>query len=142
MVALVKEMYHLLLSDLENNVLDFDWVNGDHNKIVLFGGIHINLDDHLEDMFLPIIFDLRSRNGDKQSIFEECFPKKEKIIPKHPQNLKLTTIQAFSAGFEGGNFAKITLNGIPIDIEPNKFRHWRGINLVVINPKTGKIETA
>ena len=43
-------------------------------------------------------------------------------------------VQANSAGFEGGNFAKITVNDVPIFIEENETKNTRGLHIVVINP--------
>ena len=49
-------------------------------------------------------------------------------------------IQARSSGFEGSNLAKITINNIPIRVERNENDHYRGLHIVVINPKNGKVE--
>ena len=51
-------------------------------------------------------------------------------------------VQAYSAGFDAGNFALISLNGFPVPMEKNEHKHDRGLHIVVINNKTGKIETA
>ena len=50
-------------------------------------------------------------------------------------------VQASSAGYDAGNYAKITINDIPLDIKPNDNGHFRGLHIVVINPHTGTIET-
>ena len=56
-------------------------------------------------------------------------------------------VQSSSAGFEAGDFALITINDIPVSIEElykNKVEkcNYRGLHIVVINPSTGKVESA
>lgn len=48
-------------------------------------------------------------------------------------------VQATSAGFNGGNFAKITLNGKPVGIHPNENGSDRGLHIVVIDPLNGAV---
>ena len=49
---------------------------------------------------------------------------------------------AESAGFDNGNFAKITINGEQVKLDPNEHGHNRGLHIVVVNPEDGKIELA
>lgn len=51
-------------------------------------------------------------------------------------------VQAQSAGLNAGNFAKITVNDAPVEIEKNENGHHRGVHVVIINPSNGKIELA
>ena len=51
-------------------------------------------------------------------------------------------VTAASAGFEGGNYAKITVDGEVIDCGKNENGHDRGVHIVVINPLTGKVRNA
>ena len=51
-------------------------------------------------------------------------------------------VQASSGGFEGGNFAKITLNNYPVNIEKNENGHFRGLHIVILNPENGEIHSA
>ena len=51
-------------------------------------------------------------------------------------------IQASSAGYIAGDFAKISINGEQVYVEKNELGHYRGIHLVVLNPFTGKVELA
>ena len=51
-------------------------------------------------------------------------------------------IQASSSGYDGRCFAKITINDVPVDVDPNENNHHRGLHIVVINPSTGKAQTA
>ncbi len=51
-------------------------------------------------------------------------------------------VQALSAGFDGGNYAKIIINDVIINVGKNSNGHYRGLHMVVINPKNGKIEIA
>ena len=46
-------------------------------------------------------------------------------------------VKVDSAGFEGGNFAKIRVNGVRILVNKNESNHCRGLHLVIIDPKTG-----
>ena len=39
-----------------------------------------------------------------------------------------------SAGFDAGNYAKISINNIPILMKPNINNNFRGLHIVVINP--------
>ena len=54
----------------------------------------------------------------------------------------LLVVKASSAGFAAGNFAKITLNTIYTKKEPNENDGYRGLHIVIINPKTGYVEIA
>ena len=51
-------------------------------------------------------------------------------------------IKATSAGFNGGNFAKIEVNNDEVTVEQNENGHNRGLNIVVINPITGQVDLA
>ena len=46
---------------------------------------------------------------------------------------KIIVVQAHSAGFEGANFAKISVNNDVIDFGPNSNDHYRGLHIAVIN---------
>ena len=48
-------------------------------------------------------------------------------------------IQVRSAGFEAGNYAKITINGKEIKCEKNSRGHYRGLHFVVIDLKNFKV---
>lgn len=48
-------------------------------------------------------------------------------------------ISAASAGFLAGNFAKITINGIPVQCQKNENDNYRGLHVVVINPTNGEV---
>ena len=45
----------------------------------------------------------------------------------------LMIVQVESAGFDGGNFAQIKINNVPVDVKPNNNNHYRGLHIVVIN---------
>ena len=53
---------------------------------------------------------------------------------------KVILIQVSSAGFEAGNYAKITINNYKVAVNKNENGHERGLHLVVINPESGQIE--
>ena len=48
---------------------------GENSKLALIGGIMINCDGDGTDMFLPISFEVVTKNGKRQDIFEETFGK-------------------------------------------------------------------
>ena len=58
------------------------------------------------------------------------------------QNESLIFIQAQSAGFDGGNLARITINGTSVNIEKNVNGNYRGLHLAIINPFNGNVESA
>ena len=45
-----------------------------------------------------------------------------------------------SAGFNAGNYAKISINDVPVVFERNENRNFRGLHIVIINSKDGKVE--
>ena len=51
-------------------------------------------------------------------------------------------ISASSAGFNGANYAKITLNGFQVQVEKNENEHYRGLHIVVFNPYNGLVDSA
>ena len=56
------------------------------------------------------------------------------------QDERVILVQATSAGYKSGNFAKITINEQAIMVENNIHNHDRGLHIVVINPLDGEIE--
>ena len=48
-------------------------------------------------------------------------------------------IQVKSAGFDSGNFAKITINEVPIVLKPNSNDHYRGLHIVLVSLLNKKI---
>lgn len=55
------------------------------------------------------------------------------------KNKQVVIVQAISSGFNGGNYAEITLNGSKVWIEKNDHNHFRGLHIVIINPLNGKL---
>ena len=51
-------------------------------------------------------------------------------------------VQAQSAGYNGGNFAKIMINNTPVEVAKNESNHFRGLHIVVIEPNTGNVLVA
>ena len=47
----------------------------------------------------------------------------EKAVRKQKD---VVIVQASSAGFNGGNFAKITINDVPVEVDVNENNHDRG----------------
>ena len=58
---------------------------------------------------------------------------------KYPDQKYILVVQASSAGKEGGNFAKIHLNGFQVNMAVNKQGHYRGLHIVVVNPRSGLV---
>ena len=48
-------------------------------------------------------------------------------------------VEVASAGFRGGNFAKIKINTYPVEINRDKFKSDTGLHMVVINPYNGEV---
>jgi hypothetical protein len=44
------------------------------SQLVLLGGIMINCDGEGTDMFLPLSFEKRTKDGKTEDLFKECFP--------------------------------------------------------------------
>ena len=44
-----------------------------------------------------------------------------------------------SAGFNGGNIAKILVNDVKIYVEENESNDYRGLHIVVLNSSSGKV---
>ena len=59
-----------------------------------------------------------------------------------PWQNDLILIQVSSAGFKGGNFAKISINDAQVEVEKNDRGHDRGLHIVVIDPVNGEVELA
>ena len=47
-------------------------------------------------------------------------------------------VKVISCGYEAGNYARIMINEIVVDMDVNENGHFRGLHIVVINPKNGK----
>ena len=58
---------------------------------------------------------------------------------KGPSTLMVT---AESAGFKGGNYAKISLNDMPVFMPNNESGHDRGLHMVIVDAATGVIQDA
>ena len=59
-----------------------------------------------------------------------------------PENRQLLVVQASSSGANGGDFARITLNGFEVEVEVNLDGHHRGLHIVVLNPRSCLVEWA
>ena len=63
---------------------------------------------------------------------------KAMIVPPQAA-FKTLVVQASSSGFDGKNVATVTINDKPVEMEENESQHYRGLHIVVINPKDGAI---
>ena len=61
------------------------------------------------------------------------------IQNNHQLNDNNICIQVISAGYDAGNYAKISINNIPIIMQPNLNQHYRGLHVIVINPENARI---
>ena len=48
-------------------------------------------------------------------------------------------ITATSSGYEGDNFAKITVNDVNISVDENENNTHRGMHIVIINNETNEV---
>lgn len=62
-------------------------------------------------------------------------------MPAEEHHMPLV-IQASSAGYHGGNYAKITINERKVSTPLNSNIHSRGLHIVIMNPKTGETISA
>ena len=58
------------------------------------------------------------------------------------RNRAALVIQAQSAGFDSGNFAKITINGEEVAMPANEHGHFRGLHVVGVNYESAKVDFA
>ena len=66
---------------------------------------------------------------------------KEARFAKNGEN-QIFVVQAISAGFSSGNFAKIVINDSQVFVEKNESGNYRGLHIVVVNPKDANVEVA
>ena len=59
-----------------------------------------------------------------------------------PEKSRTLLVTAGSAGFEGGNFARIMINGEAVTMECNDNFNYRGLHIVVVDPADGQVKTA
>lgn len=69
-------------------------------------------------------------------------PEMQYSAPHPTECSKPIVVWASSAGFDGSNFAKITINEIPVQLEKNEHHHYRGLHIVAINHHNGSISLA
>jgi len=81
MVKLAYEMYEVVKDFLEG-IIHMNW-QGPNSKLAMIGGIMINCDKDGTDMFLPLMFELRSMQGQKVvDLFDEAYgPKGSLAFP-------------------------------------------------------------
>ena len=51
----------------------------------------------------------------------------------------MVIIQSKSGGASGGNYARISINDAPVEVDYNTHGHRRGLHIVVFHPINGKI---
>lgn len=65
------------------------------------------------------------------NLWKEIFSRESKGVLT---SSKIVFIQATSAGYGAGNYAKISINDIPIEMDKNENDHFRGLHIVIIDP--------
>ena len=78
MADLAYHMYTIQLEFIEQ-ILNSNWMDSG-SKLALIGGLQINCDGERNDMFLPLIFEVRDKAGNKSDVYEEVFGK---VSPIH-----------------------------------------------------------
>jgi hypothetical protein len=82
---LAFQMYDIVKSFLEKIVtLDFHKDNGENinGRLILLGGIQINMPYPMEDYFLPLLFEIRTNQKPTLFIFDETFGVEGKPVPQ------------------------------------------------------------
>ena len=83
-------MYGIIESFLQS-IIDLKWAS-ETGKLSVFGGITINCEGLMTDMFLPLKFLVISKNDGRVDLTEECFGFKAYKVklpaPKKEQNKK------------------------------------------------------
>ena len=72
MTQLTYEMYHIL-DDFLTEILNKDWMSG-KSQLCLIGGIMINCDSNASDLFLPLKFEVHTKEGKMKDYLNEVFP--------------------------------------------------------------------
>lgn len=62
--------------------------------------------------------------------------------PLGEKDQRILVIKAQSAGYKGGDFALISINGNPVKVQENENGSFRGLHIAVINPSNGKVQSA
>jgi hypothetical protein len=79
-------MYDIVKCFLEKIItLDFHKDNGENinnGRLIILGGIQINMPYPMEDYFLPLLFEIRTNEKPTSYIFEETFGVEGKAIPQ------------------------------------------------------------
>ena len=64
-VALAYKMYDIAKEFIEE-IVDLEWQKNDKMKLAILGGIMINTEGAKTDMFLPLMYEVRSKHGPKK----------------------------------------------------------------------------
>lgn len=76
-----------------------------------------------------------------QGIKETYKKDKQERFEKSGKN-QIFVVQAISAGFSSGNFAKIVINDSQVFVDKNESGNYRGLHIVVVNPKDANVEVS
>lgn len=50
------------------------------SKLAIIGGIQVNVDGPKNDKFVPLMFEVRNRNGEVEDLFESTFKRESPIV--------------------------------------------------------------
>jgi hypothetical protein len=73
---LAREIYTIAIDFLDDIAATYDGWMGPNSKLVVLGGLMINVDGPQPDVFEPIMFEARNKNGVKTNLMPLAFNKK------------------------------------------------------------------
>jgi len=72
MTQLTYEMFHII-EDFIEKILNSSWMS-EKSQLCLIGGVMINCDNDACDMFMPLKFEVRAKDGVSIDYLTEVFP--------------------------------------------------------------------
>jgi len=72
MASLTYEMW-AMVEEYMNDIANTDWMNNAHSKMFTLGGVMINTDGDMTDLFLPLRFGYKTSNGKYVDLMQETF---------------------------------------------------------------------
>jgi histone acetyltransferase (RNA polymerase elongator complex component) len=79
MAALAYQTYEIVEQQI-STIIDLKWMDED-SKLILLGGIMINIDDDAPDLFIPLNFQSYSKDGSVNDMLEQAFKSNKKDLP-------------------------------------------------------------
>ena len=72
MTSLTYEMW-AMVEEYMNDIASIEWMNNQHSKMFTLGGVMINTDGEMTDLFLPLRFGYKTGDGKYVDLMEETF---------------------------------------------------------------------